>query len=144
VPDVKAVRVHPSGGRFLTAIAIRQRYPGHAKQAGIIAAQVRTGAYLGRYTIVVDDDVDIYDTDQLLWAMSSRSDPQQDIEIIKRTWSSPLDPAIQPGKKGFNSRAIIDATRPWEWKDQFPRVSAIAPELRDQLEAKWGQELDAR
>jgi UbiD family decarboxylase len=144
VPDVTAVRVHPSGGRFLTAIAIKQRYPGHAKQAGIIAAQVRTGAYLGRYTVVVDDDVDIYDTDQLLWAMASRSDPQQDIEIIKRTWSGPLDPAIQPGKKGFNSRAIIDATRPWEWKDQFPRVSAIAPELRDQLESKWGRVLDER
>jgi len=144
VPDVTAVRVHPSGGRFLTAVAIRQRYPGHAKQAGIIAAQCRTGAYLGRYTIVVDDDVDIYDTDQLLWAMSSRSDPQQDIEIIKRTWSSPLDPAIAPGKKGFNSRAIIDATRPWEWRDQFPAVSAISPELRQQLEAKWGRALDER
>jgi 4-hydroxy-3-polyprenylbenzoate decarboxylase len=144
VPDVKAVRVHPSGGRFLTVVAIRQRYPGHAKQAGIIAAQCRTGAYLGRYTIVVDDDVDIYDTDQLLWALSSRSDPEQDIEIIKRTWSSPLDPAIPPGRKGFNSRAIIDATRPWEWRDQFPAVSAISPELRRQLEAKWGRALDER
>jgi len=144
VPDVTAVRVHPSGGRFLVAIAIKQRYPGHAKQAGIIAAQCRSGAYMGRYTIVVDDDVDIYDTDQLLWALSTRSDPVQDIDLIKRAWSGPLDPAIQPGKKGFNSRAIIDATRPWEWREQFARVSAIDEALRQQLEAKWGRVLDER
>ncbi len=144
VPDVKAVRVHPSGGRFLTIVAIRQRYPGHARQAGHVASQVRTGAYLGRYVIVVDDDIDIYDTDQLLWALASRSDPEQDIDIIRRAWSGPLDPAIRPGQKGFNSRAIIDATRPWEWRDEFPQVSAIAPELRAQLEAKWGRVLDER
>jgi 4-hydroxy-3-polyprenylbenzoate decarboxylase len=143
VPDVKAVRVHPSGGRYLTAIAIRQRYPGHAKQAAIVASQCRAGAYMGRYVIVVDDDIDIYDTDQLLWALSTRSDPVQDIDIIKRAWSGPLDPAIRPGEKGFNSRAIIDATRPWEWRDQFPRVSGISPELRETLEAKWGAAIDA-
>ncbi|HZU08219.1 MAG TPA: UbiD family decarboxylase [Chloroflexota bacterium] len=144
VPDVKAVRVHPSGGRFLVAIAIRQRYPGHAKQAALVASQCRAGAYMGRYVIVVDDDIDIYDTDQLLWALATRSDPAQDIDIIRRAWSGPLDPAIPPGQKGFNSRAIIDATRPWEWREQFPPVSGISPALRQQLEAKWGALLDAR
>jgi UbiD family decarboxylase len=144
VPDVRAVRVHPSGGRFLVALAIRQRYPGHAKQAAVVASQCRAGAYMGRYVVVVDDDIDIYDTDQLLWALSTRSDPAQDIDIVRRAWSGPLDPAIRPGEKGFNSRAIIDATRPWEWRDQFPRVSGISPELRQSLEAKWGAALDAR
>jgi UbiD family decarboxylase len=144
VPDVKAVRIHPSGGRFLIAIAIRQRYPGHAKQAALVASQCRAGAYMGRYVIVVDDDIDIYDTDQLLWALATRSDPAQDIDIIRRAWSGPLDPVIPPGQKGFNSRAIIDATRPWEWREQFPPVSGLSPALREQLEAKWGALLDAR
>jgi UbiD family decarboxylase len=59
VPDVKAVWCHPAGGRFLTVISIKRRYPRHAKQAGMIASQCRSGAYLGRYVVVVDEDVDI-------------------------------------------------------------------------------------
>ena len=47
VPDVKGVWCHPAGGRFLTVVSIKQRYPGHARQAGMIASQCRSGAYLG-------------------------------------------------------------------------------------------------
>jgi len=137
VPDVTAVYSHPAAGRFLTIVAIRQRYPGHAKQAALVASQCRAGAYLGRYVIVVDDDVDIYDSEEVLWAMCTRSDPERSIDILRRCWSGPLDPAIRREEKGFNSRAIIDATRPYEWKDQFPPVSGISSDLKDQLEGKW-------
>jgi len=142
VPDVQAVWAHPSGGRFLTVVAIKQRYPGHAKQAALIASQCRSGAYLGRYVIVVDEDVDITNSEEVIWAVSSRSDPAESIEILCRCWSGPLDPRIALSDKGFSSRAIIDATRPFEWKDKFAKVSGASRELKDKVANEWSAFLD--
>ena len=137
VPDVRGVACYQ--GRFFTAVAIKQRYPGHAKQAGIIAAQCHTGAYLGRYVVVVDEDVDVYDLNDVLWAMCTRVDPATDMDLIRRAWSGPLDPIVPKDKKGFSSRAIIDATRPYEWMKDFPPVSGASPELKQQVAAKYGK-----
>jgi 4-hydroxy-3-polyprenylbenzoate decarboxylase len=127
IPDVTAAWCHGVGGcRLFNVVAIKQRYPGHARQAGHVAASTRTGAYMGRITVVVDDDVDVSDLEEVIWALCTRSDPERSFDIIKRAWSGPLDPAIRPGEKGFSSRVIIDATRPWEWMDEFP--PAIGPE----------------
>jgi UbiD family decarboxylase len=137
VPDVQAVWSHPSGGRFMTVLAIKQRYPGHARQAALIASQCRSGAYLGRYVIVVDEDIDITNSEEVIWAISSRSEPVDSIQILRRCWSGPLDPRIPVGEKGFNSRAIIDATRPYEWRDKFPKSSGHSRELKDKVAGDW-------
>src|SRR2546428_227345 len=143
VPDVTGVWCHESGGaRLYVFVSIKQRYPGHARQAGMIASYCHVGAYLGRYVIVVDDDIDVTNTNDVLWAMATRSDPESDIEIVRRSWSGPLDPVIPREKKGHNSRAIIDACRPYEWRDQFPPVAESSPEVRRAAEAKWGKILD--
>ncbi len=142
VPDVVGVYVPPPAQRFMIVVAVRQRYPGHAKQAALMAAQCHAGAYLGRYVVVVDDDVDITSLNEVVWAMCTRSNPVDSIDIIRRTWSGPLDPIIPRDKKGLNSRAIIDATRPFEWKDEFPAVSQIDKETHDSVSGKWRDELD--
>ena len=139
VPDVQAVWAHPSGGRFMTVLAIKQRYPGHARQAAMIASQCRSGAYLGRYVIVVDDDIDITNTEEVIWAISSRSDPVESIEILRRCWSGPLDPRIARDQVGFSSRAIIDATRPYEWRDKFPKSSGASRELKEDVAKRWNK-----
>ncbi|MGH7766986.1 MAG: UbiD family decarboxylase [Candidatus Binatia bacterium] len=144
VPDVTGVWAHPAAGRFLTVVAIRQRYPGHAKQAAVIASQCRTGAYLGRYVVVVDEDIDITKSDEVLWAIGSRSDPSRSIEILDRCWSGPLDPAIPREEKGHSSRALIDATRPYEWREKFPKVSGASPELKAKINKKWSGFIDQR
>lgn len=142
VPDIRCVRSHELGGySFLCIVSIKQRYPGHARQAGLVASQCRAGAYMGRYVIVVDEDIDPYNTDDVLWAMSTRSEPAQDIQILRRCWSGPLDPAVPVGLKGHNSRAIIDACRPYEWIDQFPKVSDPSPALAAKIIDKWGPRL---
>src|SRR3989441_4394573 len=138
VPDVRGVWCHEAGGgRLLNIISIKQRYPGHARQAMLTASQVHAGAYLGRYVIVVDEDIDPTNTFDVLWALASRSDPVESIEILRRCWSGPLDPRIQPGKKGFNSRAVIDACRPFEWMKDFPPVAESSPELKEKIYKKW-------
>jgi len=67
---------------------IRQRYPGHARQALHIAAACQGGAYAGKWTVVVDDDIDAGELDQVLWAMSTRFDPNVDIDLISKAWAS--------------------------------------------------------
>src|ERR1044072_5150614 len=55
---VKGVWVHEFGGaRMFNVIAIKQAYPGHARQAGFLAARCQSGSYLGRFVAVVDEDV---------------------------------------------------------------------------------------
>lgn len=136
VPDVQGVWLHPAAYRFFSILKIKQRYPGHAKQAALIASQCRPGAYLGRYVVVVDDDIDIYNPNDVIWAIGTRSEPEN-IDILRRCWSGPLDPAIPRERKGFNSRAIIDATRPYEWKDKFPPVNAVTDALKAELDKKY-------
>lgn len=133
VPDVTAVWCHEVGGsRQLTAVSIKQRYPGHSRQAGHIAAQCRSAAYAGKYVVVVDDDINVADLEELMWALCFRSDPATSIDIIRNAWSTPLDPSIPPWEKEkgnfTNSRAIIDACRPFHWKDQYPTVNMPKPE----------------
>ena len=72
---------------------------------------------------------------------ATRSDPATSVDLLRRTWSGPLDPIIQPGQKGFNSRMIIEAVRPWEWRDKFPATSAISDETRNLYSTKWQNQL---
>ncbi|OGP27759.1 MAG: hypothetical protein A2038_06130 [Deltaproteobacteria bacterium GWA2_57_13] len=141
VPDIQGVWYHEAAGAayLFLVVSVKQRYPGHARQAGIIATQCHAAAYLGRYTVVVDEDIDPSNLDEVLWAVCTRSDPEQDIEILRRCWSGPLDPIIPKERKGFNSRAIIDATRPFEWLQEFPPVAKSSRELRERLLRRWGK-----
>ncbi|MFQ5849109.1 MAG: UbiD family decarboxylase [Candidatus Binatia bacterium] len=142
VPDVKGVWLMVSGGtRLILVVSIKQRYPGHARQAALVASQCHAGAYLGRYVIVVDDDIDPSNTDEVIWAVATRSDPDTDIDILRRCWSGPLDPIIYSSRRGFNSRAIIDACRPFEWIEDFPRVAESSKEILEATAKKWGKAL---
>jgi 4-hydroxy-3-polyprenylbenzoate decarboxylase len=73
--------------------------------------------------------------------MCSRADPVDAAEIIRRCWSGPLDPIVQRGKKGFNSRAVIDACRPYEWIKDFPASVIVPPDLAQQVRQKWGKQI---
>ena len=149
LPDVVATWCHEAGGsRQLTAVSIRQRYPGHARQAGHLAAMCRSVAYAGKYVVVVDDDIDVSNLEQLMWAVCSRSDPASSIDFIRGAWSTPLDPSIPPSRKlegdFTNSRAIIDACRPYHWKDQYPIVNTPLPETARRTKEMFSWMLDGQ
>jgi 4-hydroxy-3-polyprenylbenzoate decarboxylase len=143
VPGIHSAWAHEVGSaRLLLAVSITQRYPGHAMQTGHIAAMCHVGAYCGRYVIVVDDDIDVSNLEEVIWAMITRSDPATSIDIIHNAWSTPLDPRIEPERKlvgdNTNSRGIIDACRPWHWRDKFPRVNFPTLEERRIALQKFG------
>jgi len=147
IPGIKAVWADEVGSsRMLVSVAIEQRFPGHATQVGHVASQCHVGAYLGKYVVVVDDDIDVSNLEEVMWAMLSRSDPATSIDIIHNAWSTPLDPRIPPKDRErgqfTNSRAIIDACRPFAWRDKFPKVNMPSPEVARRTREKWGYLLD--
>jgi len=78
------------------------------------------------------------DLEEVIWAMCTRSDPAESIDIIHRAWSGPLDPRIPKDKKGHSSRAIIDATRPFEWRADFPPVNTPSRAMKEQARERFG------
>ena len=138
IPEIKGVYAPEcGGGRMFVIVAIKQRYAGHARQAGFIASQCREAAYMGKYTVVVDEDIDVTNLEDVLWAICTRTDLATSIDFIHRAWASKAAPMLRHGEPPFNSRAIIDACRPYEWFDDFPKVAQADPAYLRELEQKW-------
>jgi 4-hydroxy-3-polyprenylbenzoate decarboxylase len=135
---VKAWAHEAGGGRLFVGVAIEQKYAGHSRQVAHLTAQLPAAAYMNRYVVVVDADIDPADLDQLIWAVSTRTDPAEDIEVQRRTRGSRLDPMLADGAAPFNSRAVIDACRPWERLSSFPRVAQSDPAYLAAIRARWG------
>ena len=119
-------------------VSINQLHPGHSKQAGLLAATCRAGGYANRVTVVVDGDIDPTNTDEVIWAISTRFDPGKDLETLHKCHSSPLDPMSYPNDiKCYNNRIIIDACIPWEKRNQFPEPARASKDLRKKTWEKW-------
>jgi len=132
-------------GSFLVAVAINQKYPGHAKHAGLAALVSHAAVYRNRAVIVVDEDVDPSNLDEVIFAFTTRCNPAEDIDIVRGTPGTFLDPRIPPDRRAVGdstgSSMIIDACRPYTWRSQFPRVNTLGRELTEQTLAKWGKQL---
>src|SRR3989338_7875239 len=130
---------------YLWAVAIKQRYAGHAKQVGHAVIAASASARQAKYIVVVDDDIDTTNLKEILWAMMTRVDPATDIEIIDGCWSTPLEPRMPPEKKEkrdyTNSRTIFYAVRPFAWRDRFPKVSRAGRELRERVVKRYSNVL---
>jgi 4-hydroxy-3-polyprenylbenzoate decarboxylase len=136
VSDVVGVWQHVA--QLMTVVALRQRYAGHAKRAALIAA---ANSYMGRLVVVVDDDVDPSNLADVMWAVTTRCEPSEQIDIVRNAWSSALDPRIPAEAKAAgvtsHSKAIIEACRPFAWKDKFPKTSALSQAEARAIEDKW-------
>jgi len=133
------------GVGFMNVISIKQMHPGHAKMAGLVATGAGPGAYMGRITVIVDDDIDVTSTPEILWAMATRWDPKSQTDIVDGCYSGYIDPLISPEKRAVNdhttARIIIYAVKPYHWKDKFPVVNTVSKDYSQQIEAKWKDKL---
>jgi 4-hydroxy-3-polyprenylbenzoate decarboxylase len=138
VTDVVGAWQHVS--QLMTVVALRQRYDGHAKRAALVAA---AHSYMARIVVVVDDDIDPSNLADVMWAVATRCEPAEGIDIIRNAWSSALDPRISPDDKDrgvtSHSKTIIDATRPFAWREKFPPTSALSADEAREIEVKWGK-----
>lgn len=102
--NVTAVHVPNSGvGRFVAYIALNKRTEGEPKLA---ALQAIAQAHNMQTVVVVDEDIDVFNEEDVLWAVNTYVDPDRDIDLV-RNLRQPSDP------RGLgSSRVLIDATRP--------------------------------
>jgi len=140
VTDVVGAWQHVS--QLMTVVALKQRYDGHAKRAALVAA---AHSYMARLVVVVDEDVDPSNLHDVMWAVTTRCEPSEQIDIVRNAWSSALDPRISPDDKArgvtSHSKVIIEACRPFPWIDKFPPTSALTLAEARAIEEKWGSVL---
>ena len=124
IPGIHGVYAHPAaaGGFGMTVISLEQRYAGHAAQVLALAAQVPGGAYYTKWIIAVDEDVD----------------PIDDIDILRNTWSTWLDPTQNPPeKRPYGSKALINACKEHRHLPVFSKRTTLRKKVYDQVAARW-------
>jgi 2,5-furandicarboxylate decarboxylase 1 len=116
VPTVKDVYLPYSGRHDMSAyVSIKQRVSGEAKRAALAAVNIEAPIM---FVVVVDDDIDVYNEEEVMWAILTRARADRDIIRLPGVISSPLNPRSYNEtrlEKGImTTKWIIDATRPVE------------------------------
>ena len=145
ISDVQGVWCHCH--TLMVVISLNQRHAGQALQALTAIAGMQTGASMYRYYIAVDDDIDPVDLKQVIWAMCTRVDPAESVQILK-SWTSDLDPRLPPDKREKGdftmSRMLIDACKPFHWREQFALANKFSGEKREEVWEKWAAKLQLK
>jgi len=142
VPGVVAAYSHPAAasGWGMVIVSLKQQYPGHAAQALAVTAQCPAAAYFTKWIIAVDEDVDPTDFNQVMWALSTRCNPVDDLDILKNTWSTGLDPSqFPPEARPFGSKALINACKPYRHIKQFPQSTLLRRSTYERVVARWSE-----
>ncbi|MFF8948538.1 non-oxidative hydroxyarylic acid decarboxylases subunit C [Streptomyces sp. NPDC014940] len=108
-PEVQAVNAMYTHG-LMVIISTKKRYGGFAKAVAMRAMTTPHGLGYVSQVIVVDEDVDPFNLPQVMWAMSAKVNPKDDVVVIPNLSVLELAPAAQPA--GITSKMIIDATTP--------------------------------
>ncbi|MHB0859473.1 MAG: UbiD family decarboxylase [Anaerolineae bacterium] len=114
VCDCKNVVVTPGGGYWLHAVVqIAKR----SESDGVAAIEAAFRGHTSlKHVVIVDDDVDPYDTEAVEWAIATRFQAGRDAVILEEQPSSSLDPSARhvPGAKSRTSKMGLDATIAWD------------------------------
>jgi len=134
----------------MIVIRIKQQFYGHARQAAHALWSMPVSIMAGKWVIVVDDDVDIYDPHKVLIAVSNMVRPGEDLEIFHNTGGGTLDPSVHPdilertGHIGSWDRVFIDATKPFDWKPRedwdgkkFPYHALAEEDMLEKVRKRW-------
>lgn len=126
---LKNVYAHSAGGgKFLAVLQVTKRHAGddgNAKQAALIALAVYREL---KNVILVDEDVDLFDSDDVLWAMQTRFQGEMDTTFLSGVTGHVLDPSQSPlydprlADKGTTCKTIFDCTVPFHLKEHFVRA----------------------
>lgn len=134
---VQNVYAHSSGGgKFIAVIQFKKTIPsdeGRQRQAALLAFSAFPEL---KQVILVDEDVDIFDTNDVLWAMTTRMQADVDIVTIPGVRCHPLDPSNDPAcswsirDHGIACKTIYDATVPFNQKARFQRAKFMEVDVK--------------
>lgn len=142
VPGVVAAYAHPAAasGWGMVVVSLQQKYPGHSAQVLALAAQCPAAAYYTKWVIAVDEDVDPTDIHEVMWALSTRCHPSEDIDILRNTWSTGLDPSrFPPELRPYGSKVLINACKPHRHIKDFPAATMLRKSVHDRVRARWSE-----
>ncbi len=137
-PEIVDFYLPPEGCSYrLAVISMKKQYPGHAKRVMLgLWSFLRQFMYT-KFVIVTDDDVDIRDWKDVIWAMTTRMDPARDVTIIEHTPIDYLDFASPVA--GLGSKIGFDATNKWpgETAREWGRTIVMDPEVKRKVDEMW-------
>jgi 4-hydroxy-3-polyprenylbenzoate decarboxylase len=137
-PEIVDFWLPPEGCSYRVAIvSIRKAYPGHAKRIMMgVWSYLRQFMYT-KYVIVVDADINARDWKDVIWAISTKSDPSRDLTILENTPIDYLDFASP--ESGLGGKLGIDATDKWppETRREWGQEIRMDPDVVDEVTRKW-------
>ena len=139
-PEIVDFYLPPEGCSYrLAVVSLRKEYPGHAKRVMFgIWSYLRQFMYT-KFIIVVDEDVDVRNWKEVVWALTTRTDPARDTLVVENTPIDYLDFASPVA--GLGSKMGIDATCKWpgETQRQWGRTITMDPQVRRRVDEIWGE-----
>jgi 4-hydroxy-3-polyprenylbenzoate decarboxylase len=87
----------------------------------------------------VDDDVDPTNFDEVVWALSTRCNPSDDLDVLRKTMSFRADPSLAPEVKPFGSKVLVDACRPYRHLNQPPQRTFLRRSTYDRVRQRWAE-----
>ncbi len=143
IPGIQGVWSVPAAasGFGMVVVSLEQRYAGHAAQVLALAAQAPSAAYYTKWIVAVDEDVDPTNLNEVVWAMATRSNPVEDIDILRNTWSTWLDPTQNPPEeRPWGSKALINACKEHRYLETFSKRTTLRRSLWERLAARWSRD----
>ena len=140
VSGVRAAYSHPAAasGWGMVVVSLKQQYAGHAAQVLALTAQCPAAAYYTKWIIAVDEDVDPTDFNQVMWALSTRCNPSDDLDVLRNTWSTGLDPSQYPPEaRPYGSKVLINACKLHRYMKEFPRSTLLRQTIYDRVTERW-------
>jgi 4-hydroxy-3-polyprenylbenzoate decarboxylase len=123
----------------IAVVSIRKQYPGHARRVMMgIWSCLRQFTYT-KFVIVTDEDIDVRDWSQVIWAVATRVDPARDSMLIENTPIDYLD--FSSPEPNLGSKLGLDATNKWpgETRREWGRPIVLDPAIEKRVDALWSK-----
>jgi 4-hydroxy-3-polyprenylbenzoate decarboxylase len=137
-PEIIDFYLPPEGCSYrMAVVSIKKQYPGHAKRVMMgVWSYLRQFMYT-KFVIVTDDDIDVRNWEDVVWAMTTRMDPVRDTVMIENTPIDYLDFASPVS--GLGSKMGLDATNklPGETQREWGEPIVMSPEVKLRIDSLW-------
>jgi len=137
-PEIVDFYLPPEGCSYRMAlVSMKKRYAGHAKRVMMgVWSFLRQFMYT-KFVVVVDDDVDVRQWEDVIWAITTRMDPTRDTVLIDNTPIDYLDFASPVA--GLGSKMGLDATNKWpeETSREWGETITMSDEVKQRIDALW-------
>jgi 4-hydroxy-3-polyprenylbenzoate decarboxylase len=137
-PEIVDFYLPPEGCSYrMAVISMKKQYPGHAKRVMLGTWSFLRQFMYTKFVIVVDEDIDVRNWQDVIWAMTTRMDPARDLTILENTPIDYLDFASPVS--GLGSKVGFDATNKWpgETNREWGRTIVMSPHIIKKIDDMW-------